>query len=59
MTRIDGFHINEETKEIFVIDDYGMYIMYDCALDDMANLDEELLKIGTYYIKKNEDQFDY
>jgi hypothetical protein len=29
--------------------------MYDCALDDMTNLDDELLRVGTYYVRKNEE----
>ena len=33
--------------------------MYDCALEDMVGLDKELVKIGTYYTKKNEDSFDF
>ncbi|CDW75700.1 UNKNOWN [Stylonychia lemnae] len=59
LTRMDFFKVNEESKEIFVIDDYGMYILYDCSLDDMVQLDKEILKIGTYFIKKNESQFDF
>ncbi len=54
LTRMDTFKIDEETKEIFVIDDFGMQVMFDCALDDIVNLDKELLKIGTFYIRKNE-----
>ena len=56
---MDTFNVNEETKEIFVIDDYGMHIMYDCTLEDMVNLDVEMLKIGTYFIRKNETSFDF
>lgn len=33
--------------------------MYDCALEDMIILDKELIKIGTLFIKKNEDNFDF
>jgi hypothetical protein len=36
-----------------------MNIIYDCALDDMINLDKELIKIGSYFIKKNENSFDF
>jgi hypothetical protein len=52
---MDTVTIDEESEEIMVKDDYGMYIMYDGALDDMVNLDAEMLKIGTYFVKKNED----
>jgi hypothetical protein len=33
---MDNFMVKEETKEIYVIDDYGMYIMFDSALGDMV-----------------------
>lgn len=55
---MDNFVVKEESKEIFVIDDYGMYIMFDCALGDMASLDTELLKIATFYTRKNEGEFE-
>jgi hypothetical protein len=38
-TRMDNFKVDEETEEIFVIDDFGMYVMFDCSLDDMVQLD--------------------
>ena len=52
---MDEIIVDEETREILVKDDFGMHIMYDCALDDLSNLDEDLLKTGTYYVRKNED----
>jgi len=33
--------------------------MYDASLQDMSCLEDQLLKIGTYYIKKNEHDFDF
>lgn len=32
MGRIDHIEINEKTEEVFVKDDFGIYIMYDCVL---------------------------
>ncbi len=55
---MDNFKVDENTQEIFVIDDFGMYIIFDCALDDMINLDKEMLKIGTYFVKKNDTELD-
>lgn len=40
---MDNFRIDEATNEIFVIDDFGMNVMFDCALDDMAHLDNSIL----------------
>jgi len=33
--------------------------MYDASLEDMSSFEEELLKIGTHYIRKNEHDFDF
>ena len=33
--------------------------MYDASLEDMSHFEEELLKIGTHYIRKNEHDFDF
>jgi hypothetical protein len=59
LTRMDTIKVDSEKKEIYVIDDYGMYLMFDCSLDDMVSLDKELLKISTFYVKKNEAEFDF
>lgn len=32
MGRIDLIELSEQTKEVFVKDDFGIYILYDCAL---------------------------
>ena len=50
MGRVD--HVEIEGKEVFIKDDFGVYVMYDCSLHDMKTLEEELLRIGTYYINK-------
>lgn len=55
---MDNYQVNEDTQEIFVIDDFGMNIMFDCSLDDMVSLDKELLKIGTFFVRKNESELD-
>jgi hypothetical protein len=56
---MDTIKVDSEKKEIYVVDDYGMYLMFDCSLDDMISLDKELLKISTFYVKKNEAEFDF
>jgi hypothetical protein len=52
--RIDHFEISKETREVWVKDDFGIYIMQECAMQDMRDLEEELLKIGSFYIAKHE-----
>lgn len=58
LTRMDTYKVTEATKEILVVDDYGMHVMFDCSLTDMVALDEQLLKIGTFFIRKNEQKID-
>ena len=58
LNRIDHIELDVAKKEVFVKDDFGIYIMYDCALSDMQAMEEEMLRIGTYYIGKLEDLYD-
>lgn len=58
LTRMDTYKVTESIKEILVIDDYGMHVMFDCSLADMVALDEQLLKIGTFFVRKNELELD-
>ena len=50
----DRLHIDYDTKEVYVTNEYGMRIVYYEALNDMTELEEELTKIGSYYINKYE-----
>jgi len=59
LTRMDTFKVDQATGEIFVIDDFGMHVMFDCSLEDMQTLDKHLLQIATYYVKKTEGHFDF
>ena len=54
MGRIEFVEINENTGEVFIKDDFGIYIIYDCVLQDMKCLEEELIKVGSYFIQKGE-----
>jgi len=36
-------------------DDFGNNVLYDAALSDMIDLECELVRIGSYYILKNEN----
>ncbi len=37
-----------------VYDEYGIKVMYDASLNDMLEIEEELIKVGTYYINQAE-----
>lgn len=58
LNRVDHIEIDEVTQEVFVHDDFKIYIMYECALSDMQMLENELLRVGSYYISKLEELFD-
>jgi hypothetical protein len=54
MGRVDLVEVDEKAREVYIKDDFGVYIVYDCAFSDMRDLEDELLKIGSYYISKHE-----
>jgi hypothetical protein len=54
MGRIDFIEINEEAMEVYVKDDFGIYVVYDCVLQDMKHLETELSKIASHYLNKTE-----
>jgi len=46
-TIIDG-----DGSIVHVQDSAGLYIIYDCAFDDVNELEEEIISIGSYFIEK-------
>jgi hypothetical protein len=50
----DRIHVDLNTKEIYVTNEYGMRIIYYESLSDLSELEEELIKIGSFYINKYE-----
>jgi len=58
MNRVDHVEIDIEQQEVLIKDDYNIYIMYECALSDMQVLEEEMLRIGSYYISRLEELYD-
>ena len=54
MGRIDKVELNEDKEEVYIKDDFGVYIIYDCVLQDMKGIEDELIKIASYYISKSE-----
>ena len=51
--RTDAYEFTEEGL-ILVRDDFGAHIFYDVAFDDMLELEEELVRVGTHYLQKRE-----
>jgi hypothetical protein len=58
LNRIDHIEIDEARSEVYVKDDFSIYLMYECSLTDMQVLEDELLRVGTYYITKLEELYD-
>lgn len=54
MGRIDFIEINEDEMEVYVKDDFGIYVVYDCVLQDMKVLEDELCRIASHYLNKTE-----
>ena len=52
--RADKITFDLANEEIFVRDDFGITVLYDGALADMQELEEELLRVGSLFINKQE-----
>ena len=58
MGRVETIELNEKLGEVYVKDDFGIYIIYDCVFQDMKYFEEDLCKVGSYFIKKAEKLLD-
>ena len=54
MGRVDHIELDEENEEVYVKDDFGVYIIYDYVIQDMKGMEEEMIKICSYFINKAE-----
>jgi hypothetical protein len=52
--RIDFYTEHQQSRCILVSDDFGVNLMYDSTFVDMRVLEQEILKIMSYYINKVE-----
>lgn len=52
--RVDNIIFDQHTEYYFVKDDWGKHVMYDSAQLDLKLLSEEVLKIVSFYINKQE-----
>ena len=52
--RIYKREINNDFTDIKIVDEEGISIMYDASLHDLVSLEEELIKVETFYIQKQE-----
>ena len=56
--RIDKIWVDEPNDFYIVTDDYGFNVMYDCTFLDMRAVEQEMLKIVSFYINKVEPMQD-
>lgn len=56
--RIDEIYKHAHTEINLVKDDYGVHILYDSAFTDMRSMEQEVLKICSFYINKAEPILD-
>lgn len=54
LNKRDRVHVDFQTQEVYVTNEFGMRILYHEALNDMMQIEEELIKIGSYFINKYE-----
>ena len=52
--RLDTIFYNEALGYYFVKDDFGKHLMFDSAMLDLKLMDDEILRIVSYYINKQE-----
>jgi hypothetical protein len=54
MGRIDFIELNDTLQEVYIKDDLGCYVMYDCVMQDLKSMEDYLTKVGSFYIHKSE-----
>ena len=53
-TKRDRIVVDKVSKEVKVLNEFGHTIYYNESLNDMLEVEEEILKIGSYYINHHE-----
>lgn len=54
MGRSDHIVYNKHHDLYLVKDDFGVCVLYDCTILDLGNLEQDLVRIGSYFINKTE-----
>ena len=50
----DRIIVDQELREVQVLNEYGQKILYSEAVNDLVELEEEMIKIGSYFINQHE-----
>ena len=54
MVKRDKIIVDSEKQLVRIYNEFGQPIMYDESINDMVALEEELIKIGSYFINQHE-----
>lgn len=54
MIKRDRIVVDEESMEVTILNEFGQKIVYGEALNDMVELEEEMIKVGSYYVNRYE-----
>lgn len=50
----DRILVDQAGKEVTILNEFGQKIVYEEALNDMVELEEEMIKVGSYYVNRYE-----
>lgn len=50
ITMRDRVCVDFDTREIYILNEFGMKFVYDESMQDLALVEEEMLKIGSFFI---------
>lgn len=56
ITLRDKVHVDLKTKEVYVTNEFGARIVYFEAMNDLVEIEDELVKIGSFFINQHELQ---
>ena len=50
----DRIIVDQELREIQILNEFGQQILYSEAINDLVELEEEMIKVGSYFINQHE-----
>ena len=50
----DRIIVDQELREVQILNEFGQKILYSEAINDLVELEEEMIKVGSYFINQHE-----
>ena len=50
----DKWEVDEDSQDVTVEDEFGVKVIYKESLNDMLEIEEELIKVGSYFKQQTE-----